>query len=203
MSLVSVARLTNGRPCSRLRTKSAAAIEPCGQISFIGSAILRGTSSTRAMAAHIRQHDERAWRTVRAAPPSSSTLRSCTRRRCSIDGASPGRGCGQWTVLLLSCATHRLFANRIRAHRIRYSLSRPCMSTKSNRFVARLTKKMRARRNAMHRCHRKPPRQRCHGGLSSVCDLLSRACRSARMVRSRGPCSWRLDGSVCCRRAVP
>jgi hypothetical protein len=52
VSLVFVARLTNGRPCSRFRTKPAAAIEPCGQTSFIGSAILRGTSSTRANAAH-------------------------------------------------------------------------------------------------------------------------------------------------------
>jgi len=150
VSLVFDARLTNGRPCSRFRTRPVAAIEACGQASFIGPAIQRGTvSSTRAMAAHVQQHDEGTWRTLPAAP-SSPLLRFCNRRRCSIGLASPGRGCGQWTVLLLSCATHRLIANRIRAHRIRYSASRPWLSTKSNRFVASPMKIMRARCNTMH-----------------------------------------------------
>ena len=48
-------------------------------------------------------------------------------------------------------------ANRMHVHQIRYSLSRMAMSTKSNRFFARSTKKMFERRNAMHGCHRKPP----------------------------------------------
>jgi len=52
VSLVFDARLTNGRPCSRFRTRPAAAIEACEQASFIGPAILRGTlPSTLASAA--------------------------------------------------------------------------------------------------------------------------------------------------------
>jgi hypothetical protein len=40
-------------------------------------------------------------------------------------------------------------SNRMQSHRIRYSLSRAPLSTKSNRFVARSMKKVRANRNAM------------------------------------------------------
>ena len=81
MSLVFVARLTNGRPCSRFRTKPAAAIEACRQVSFIGPAIQRGTlSSTRATAAHVQQHDEGTWRTLSAVPLSSPLLRFRIRR---------------------------------------------------------------------------------------------------------------------------
>jgi len=41
-------------------------------------------------------------------------------------------------------------SNRMHAYRIRYSLSRAPLSTKSNRFVASSMKKLRAGRNAMH-----------------------------------------------------
>jgi hypothetical protein len=108
VSSVAVARLTSGRSCSRVRTRPAATIEPCRQASFIGPAIQRGSLwSTRAIAAFVRKRGERVWRILPAALPSSSHLRSSTRRRCPIGCASPGRGCGQWTVLLLSRA-HRL-----------------------------------------------------------------------------------------------
>jgi hypothetical protein len=55
-------------------------------------------------------------------------------------------------------------ANRMHTHQFRYSLSRAAMSTKSNRFFARSTKKLFERCNTMHGCHRKPPRHRCRGG---------------------------------------
>ena len=55
-------------------------------------------------------------------------------------------------------------ANRMHVHQIRYSLSQAAMSTKSNRFFARLTKKLVERCNAMHGCHRKPPRHCYRGG---------------------------------------
>jgi hypothetical protein len=42
------------------------------------------------------------------------------------------------------------FPNRMHPHRIRYSLSRAPLSTKSNRFVASSMKKMLAMPNAMH-----------------------------------------------------
>lgn len=164
MSLVSVARLGCGRVSDRFRTRPAAVCEPCRQTSFIGPAILRGMrSATRANAARHWKPDEPARR--RSAPSSSSPLRSCIGHRCSIGCASPGRDCGQWTVLLLSCALRRLVTNRMHTHRIRYSLSRPLLSTKSNRFVVSSMKKVRSTRNTMHRCHTKPPRQRCRGGL--------------------------------------
>ena len=89
VSSVAVARLTIGRTCSRDRTRPAATIEPCRQASFIGPAIQRGSSSsTRASAAHVRKRDK-------------------------LGCASSGRGCGQWTVLLLSRA-HRLSVNVLR-----------------------------------------------------------------------------------------
>ena len=93
-------------------------------------------------------------------------------------------------------------ANRMRTHRIRYSLSRPSLSTKSNRFVASAMKKMRTHRNAMHRCHRKPPRHRCRGGVFSTSESLRRACRSARTTDFRGRCSSQSGESACCRCAV-
>src|SRR5262249_246141 len=46
-------------------------------------------------------------------------------------------------------------ANRMHTHRIRYSLSRVGLYTKSNRFDAHAMKKLRAMRNAMHRRHTK------------------------------------------------
>ncbi len=89
VSSVAVARVINGRPCSRVRTRPAAAIEACRQASFIGPAIQRGSSSsTRASAARVRKRDK-------------------------LCCASSGRGCGQWTVLLLSRAL-RLSANVLR-----------------------------------------------------------------------------------------
>jgi hypothetical protein len=113
VSLVSVARLGCGRVSDRIRTRPAAVCEPCRQTSFIGPAILRGMrSATRANAARHWKPDEPARR--RSAPSSSSPLRSCIGHRCSIGCASPGRDCGQWTVLLLSCALRRLVTNRNR-----------------------------------------------------------------------------------------
>ena len=200
MSLVSVARLGCGRGSDRFRTRPAAVCEPCRQTSFIGPAILRGMrSATRANAARHWKPDEPARR--RSAPSSSSPPRSCIGHRCSIDCASPGLVCGQWTVLPLACAVQR-FCESMHTHRIRYSLSRLPLSMKSNRFVASPMKKMRAHRNAMHRCHRKPPRHRCRGGVFSVRRSLRRACRSARTTDLLGQCSSRSGESACCRCAV-
>ncbi len=197
MSLVCVARLTNGRPCSRFRTRPVTANVLCRQTDFIGP--MTGT------AAQIQEHDEPTRRVNKAAPPSSSPSRSRAWRRRSIDRASPGQGCGQWTVLLLPHArpdSPRKQCESIRAYRIRYSASHPCLSTKSNHFVARPTKKMRATPNAMHRCNTKPPRHRCRGGRFGCRESLSGADRSARRARRRARCSWRTGGSACCRRAA-
>jgi hypothetical protein len=64
-----------------------------------------------AVACHARQcrtcpEARRAARRT-SAPSSSSHLRFRIRRRCSIDCASPGLVCGQWTVLPLPCALQR------------------------------------------------------------------------------------------------
>lgn len=197
MSLVCVARLTNGRPCSRFRTRPVTAIVLCRQTDFIGP--MTGT------AAQIQEHDEPARRVDKAAPPSSSPSRFCACHRRSIDCASPGQGCGQWTVLLLPHArpdSSRERCESIRAYQIRYSASHPGLSTKSNHFVARGTKKMHACPDAMHRCHTKPPRHRCRGGKIGCRESLSGADRSARRGRPRARCSWPTGGSACCRRAA-
>ena len=71
-------------------------------------------------AARARKRDEPARRAL--APSSSSHLRSRILCRCSIDCASPGRVCGQWTVLPLSA--HRA---TLRIECMRTESAIPCL----------------------------------------------------------------------------
>jgi hypothetical protein len=166
VSLVAVARLTNGRPCSRFRTRPAATLAPCGQTSFIGPAIRRGAAaSTRASAAHVQNRDKPTRRMSSAAPGSSSPVWSHRRHRCSIGGASPGQGCGQWTVLLLSRATHRPLTNRIRAHRDSLFRVSPMPVNKKQRFCRGSDEKSSCAMQCDASMSQKPPRHHCRGGL--------------------------------------
>jgi hypothetical protein len=57
-----------------------------------------------------------------------------------------------------------LDANRARANLFRYSASASCVSTKSNRFVARSSEKNASRGARASIDNKKPPRHRCRGG---------------------------------------
>ena len=61
------------------------------------------------------------------------------------------------------------FANRERAYRIRYSSSRIRVSTKSNRCLAMMRKKIGVRCHAMHSCHRFSSALRSHRMCCNAC----------------------------------
>ncbi len=111
------------------------------------------SSATHANAAHARKRDEPARRT--SAPSSSSHLRFRIRRRCSIDCASPGRGLRSMDRPSVAVRTASTAANRIAHAPNPLFLVSPMAVNKKQPFRRNSMKKMRARCNAMHRCHSK------------------------------------------------
>ena len=166
-----------------------------------GPAILRGMSSaTRANAAHARKRDEPTRRT--SAPSSSSHLRSRIRRRCSIDCASPGLVCGQWTVLPLTCALQRFCESDAHTPNPLFLVS-PIAVNKKQPFRRKCDEK-----NAhTPQCDASMSHKTAATSLSRRCvqhadESVRRACRSARTTDFRGRCSSLSGESACCRCAV-
>ena len=146
-----VARSTSGRPCSRSRKAPAIPDRQFRRTIFIGPAIGSALPRHAGMellpardmhptypawgfaipARHGRTHpDERRERsrhvTLRAADSAKRrTMQSPITGFC-IGLASPGRGCGPWTVLLLSGGLHRSAeaASRIGRQRTRIAIHR-------------------------------------------------------------------------------
>ena len=120
-------------------------------------------------------------------PHAVRARRKRTRRtivaRCLICPASPGRGCGPWTVLpLFHAGADRRGCRANRAMHDNSAIPRlACHVNKKQPFRAR------ARRNFRCTCSRrasrsKPPRRRCRGGVG--CD---RGYRRSSSGRSAGP----------------
>ena len=205
MSSVAVARLISGRPCSRIRTRPAATIGSCRQASFIGPAIQRGSLVHARQCRTCPEARRRGLAHLACALPSSSHLRSsidvdarsavlhldeaavngpsfCCRvhadsQRCSCesDSRTPNP---LFRVSPIACQQKATISSHVRRKKCVRNEMRCIDATENRRDIA-----------AAAVC-------------SAFAESLSGADRSARTARSRGRCSWRWDGSACCRRAA-